>query len=127
MTRQSIHKKLERAIQPDEVVIPVVTGEERIASKCLLPLISSDTYGLIYHISGRLLTMISGFRLLKTLGYCVSHFGRSPSHYQYLITLLVPKREFPVMGIEDDILIIGVIVRQIHQCLVSIPHATKQG
>ncbi|KAF8340467.1 exonuclease V a 5' deoxyribonuclease-domain-containing protein [Cantharellus anzutake] len=47
---RSIHKKLERAIQPEEIVVPVITGEERVASK--------------------LLTMISCIQLLKTLGYC---------------------------------------------------------
>jgi len=28
MTRQSMHKKLERAIQPEEIIMPVVIAEE---------------------------------------------------------------------------------------------------
>ena len=65
-----MHKKLERAIQPEEIVMPVVVAEERIASKSVPPLASSDP--LMDGLFSRLLNMISGLRLLKTLGYCMS-------------------------------------------------------
>ena len=56
--------------------MPVVIVEERIASKLVPPLASSDP--LMDGLFSRLLNMISGLWLLKTLGYCMSCcFGRS--------------------------------------------------
>ncbi|KAF8312547.1 hypothetical protein DL93DRAFT_2168416 [Clavulina sp. PMI_390] len=64
----AVHKVLEKELQPVEVEIPVNTLEERWGSK--------------------LLAMLSGVQLLKTVGYC---------------------REFPVVGFVEDVMVLGVI------------------